>query len=152
MQVFRLSKSKFASELSGEGSRLFGGRWNSRGIEIIYTAETRALALAEMLVHLSLKKFTSRTHSLLVITLPDTISVDHIDVSKLPEDWNKFPSSPDLALIGDNWAKSSSSLALKVPAAAVLGEYNYLINPNHPEFRDIKCHIEKFPYDEMIFK
>jgi RES domain-containing protein len=151
MELFRLSKSQYASELSGEGARLFGGRWNSKGIEVIYTSETRSLALAETLVHLSLKRFTSFTHSLLVLTLPETTFVEEINLKELPADWNKFPSPPALANLGDKWAKDKNSVALKVPAAAVLGEYNFLLNPNHPEFKNIRWRIEKFPYDERIF-
>jgi RES domain-containing protein len=151
MELFRLSKSKYVSELSGEGARLFGGRWNSKGVEVIYTSESRSLALAETLVHLSLKRFTSGTHCLLVVTLPKEASLIEIEIQELPADWNKFPSPPALAYMGDKWAKDRNSLALKVPAAAVLGEYNYILNPNHPEFKDIKWRLEKFPYDERIF-
>jgi RES domain-containing protein len=152
MEVFRLSKSKFSEDLSGEGSRIFGGRWNSKGIEIIYTSETRSLALAENLVHLPLKKFTSVTHSLLAISLPDDYSIKKIFPSQLPKDWNIYPAPASLALIGDQWIKSLESLVLRVPSAAVLGEFNYLINPKHKEFKDIKWRIENFPYDERIFE
>ncbi|MEO6637855.1 MAG: RES family NAD+ phosphorylase [Ginsengibacter sp.] len=152
MEVFRLSREKFASKLSGKGAAIKGARWNSAGIEIIYTAGNRSLAMAEVAVH-----FTMATlpidYMMVTIFIPDDISLQKHPVGDLPVDWNTFPHPSTTQLIGDKFIADNKFCFLQIPSAVTQGDYNLLINPAHSEFRKIKIiKTEKFPFDNRIFK
>jgi RES domain-containing protein len=152
MEVFRLARKKYPIELSGKGASISGARWNSKGTEIIYCAQSRALAIAEVLVHLSLATLTS-DFVMLTIDIPDDISVEVLDTNKLSIDWNVFPCTFETPLLGDDFIRRNEACVLKVPSAVVKGDFNFLINPYYPDFYKIKI-IEQvdFPFDKRIFK
>jgi RES domain-containing protein len=152
IKLYRLSKSEYADELSGEGARKYGGRWNSKGLEIIYASESRSLALNEALAGIGHTKFLHQLYSVLVITFSNEASKLEIHPEELPKNWNISPSPSALKTIGDNWIKNRKSLLLRMPSAAVIGEFNFLINPNHFEFKKIQWSVETFPFDKRIFK
>lgn len=130
MEVYRLSREKFASTLSGKGAALKGARWNSIGVELIYTAGNRSLAMAEVAV--PLRKVT---------------------LSELPADWSTFPHPTSTQEIGDRFVSENRYGILQIPSAVTYGDYNILINPNHSEFKRIKIlDTEHFPFDKRIFK
>jgi RES domain-containing protein len=121
---------------SGEGARIYGGRWNSKGVAVIYTAGSLALASLEMIVNLPapklLQKYVripARINPDLVLDLPEEV---------LPGDWNSRPIAPSTRVIGDQWIKEQHSAILKVPSIVVPEEYNYLLNPAHPDFVNIR--------------
>jgi len=152
MRIFRLSRKKYASELSGIGASKSGNRWNSRGTEIIYCANSRALAMAEVSVHISLTTLP-RDFMMMEIDIPKNISIAILDKKELPERWNDFPHRNETQKIGDNFILNNKHCLLKVPSAVVKGDYNYLINPHHKDFIKIKIHhISIFPFDKRIFK
>jgi len=152
MEVYRLSRKKFADNLSGKGSALNGARWNSVGVELIYSASNRSLAMAEIAVHLTLATIPS-DYKMITIFIPDDISIQKINVSDLPPDWNTFPHPFTTQVIGDKFVAEKKSCIIHVPSAVTKGDYNILINPNHPEFSKIKIiNIDNFPFDERIFK
>lgn len=152
MRVFRLSKQKYSNELSGKGAAKFGNRWNSKGVEMIYSAESRALAMAEVAVHLTLATLPS-DYVMIEIDIPNTVEVEELEVKKLPNNWNNHPPSSTTQKIGDKFIELNNACVLKVPSAVVQGDCNYLINPYHEQFKQLKI-IEtvRFPFDKRIFK
>ena len=152
MRVFRLSKRKYSKELNGKGAAKSGNRWNSKGTEIIYTAESRALAMAEVAVHLTLATLPS-DYVMIEIEIPDNIIIKEIILKELDEDWNNYPPNINTQKIGDEFIDSIKECLLKVPSAVVQGDSNYLINPYHTDFKKIKIiEITDFPFDKRIFK
>jgi RES domain-containing protein len=152
MEVFRLSRKKYKIELSGKGASLAGARWNSKGTEIVYCAQSRALAMAEVVVHLSLA-LVPKDFVMVTITIPDDIIIATLDINLLQRDWNIFPNSFTTQLIGDDFIRTSNYCVLKVPSAVVKGDFNFLINPYHQDFSKIKITSqEDFPFDKRIFK
>lgn len=152
MRVFRLSKRKYSKELNGKGAAKSGNRWNSKGTEIIYTAESRALAMAEVAVHLTIATLP-RDYVMIEIEIPNNIKVKALDLKGLDEDWNNHPPNSITQKIGDNFIDSIDECLLKVPSAVVQGDFNYLINPYHSDFKKIKIiEITDFPFDKRIFK
>lgn len=141
MEVFRLVKEKYAEPLSGIGASLAGGRWNSKGIEVIYTSSSRALAVLEVLVHLPLN-LVPEDLIMLIIFIPDDIKIEQIEIQDLPENWQQFPPLKATQLIGDAFIAIQNSLVLRTHSAVVQGDFNYLINPKHPDFSRIKI-VEK---------
>ncbi|MGO3181326.1 MAG: RES family NAD+ phosphorylase [Aequorivita sp.] len=152
MRVFRLSREKYANDLSGKGAAIFGNRWNSKGVEMLYTAESRALAMAEVLVHLSLAALPD-DYMMIEIEVSDSIKVELLDFNSLDENWNTNPLDLQTQKMGDTFIRSKEKCVLKVPSAVVKGDFNYLLNPNHTEINRIKIKsITKFPFDKRVFK
>ncbi len=152
MEIYRLSKIKYSHELSGIGAAKEGARWNSIGVEMVYTAHNKSLAMAEVAVHFSLANMPSG-YNMLTIYLPDDIPVKEISLDDLPEDWNVFPHSEATKKIGDEFVNENSYCVLKVPSAVTDGDYNYLLNSKHKDFGRIKIIDSKpFPLDKRIFK
>ncbi len=152
MEAYRLSRNKFASTLSGKGAALKGARWNSIGVEIIYTASNRSLAMAEVAVHLTLATLPD-DYMIVTIFIPDDTSLQKLNVTDLPTDWNTFPHPTTTQSIGDRFIAENKFCILQVPSAVTSGDYNLLINPNHPNFKRIKIIAkDKFPFDKRIFK
>jgi RES domain-containing protein len=152
MEVYRLSREQFAGALSGKGAAIKGARWNSIGVEIIYTAANRSLAMAEVSVHLTLATLPV-DYIMATIFIPDNVSLQKLNVTDLPPDWNSFPHPSSTQLIGDQFIADNKYCLLQIPSAVTQGDYNILINPNHQEFKKIKIiATEKFPFDKRIFK
>ncbi len=150
MRVFRLTRSKYKIELSGKGAAKSGNRWNSKGTEIIYCADSRALAMAEVAVHLSLATLPN-DFVMLEIDIPSDVSKSSLSVSKLPVDWNQFPHNIQTQQFGDDFIAKNKTCILKVPSAVVPGDFNYLINPAHKDFLKIKIvGKDKFPFDKRL--
>ncbi len=151
MIVYRISKCVYASDLTGEGARLAGGRWNSRGIPAIYTSESRALCALEVAVHLPLK-LAPKDYCLSVMEIPASL-IFQPDNELLPDRWNHIPHTDASQKYGDAFLQSNQYMALRVPSAIVPEEYNVIINPRHPEISTIKIHdVLSFPFDERLFK
>ena len=124
------------SAFDGEGAGIAGGRWNRIGIPMIYTADSLALAVLEITVHLSqedlLQKFYFRSRVQF-----DSSLVNTLDPIEIPDDWDSLPPSESTQNIGTQWASSQKSVILKVPSTVVREEFNYLINPIHPKFKKL---------------
>lgn len=151
MKVFRLSRKKYSKNLSGKGASFSSNRWNSKGTEIIYSAESRALALAEVAVHLTLATLPS-DYVMIEIDIPDPIHVHVLNEKNLPLDWNMFPHLVDTQEIGDSFIQDLDYCVMKVPSAVVKGDFNFLINPFHKDFKKIKIlHVSAFPIDGRMY-
>ena len=150
MLVYRIAQNQFISDLSGEGARLFGGRWNHRGTPLLYTAESRSLATLELLVHA--QKISALSNlSILTLEIPDKIKIDDIQkLIKLPQDWQKYTSHPELQDTVSKWI-ASDGFILKVPSAIIKEEANFLINPRHKNMKFLKViKTEDFILDERL--
>lgn len=151
MKVFRLHRKKYAITLSGKGASRFGARWNSKGTEIIYTSESRALAMAEVVVHLNAAMMPS-DFVMLEIEIPNSIKILATQKSELPFNWNVFPHLAHTQKIGDEFINNSEYAVLKIPSSVVDGDFNYLINPNHSAFKKIKIiSHHDFIFDARLF-
>ena len=151
MEVYRLSREKYA-DLSGKGAALKGARWNSIGVELIYTAANRSLAMAEVAVHLTLGTIPN-DYVMLTIFIPEDISLQKFNIKDLPDEWNAFPHPASTQAIGDKFFYDKKFCVLQIQSSVTRGDYNYLLNPYHSDFKKIKIiDIEKFPFDQRIFK
>lgn len=152
MRVYRLSRKKYQNHLSGRGAATASNRWNSKGVEMLYTAQNRALALAEVAVHFSVGTLPSG-YVMLEIEIPDELDISLIKEEDLPANWNRFPHIPDTRSFGDNFILNRKTLACRVPSAVVPGEFNVLINPNHPDMEKVEVTaVSDFPIDRRLFK
>lgn len=120
----------------GEGARIVGGRWNSIGKPVVYTAATSSLGLLEMLVRSSGTRLLPFYLAIPVIF--DERSVDRFDRAKLPKGWRLHPSPRDTQEIGDEWIASMQSCVLEVPSVIVPHESNFILNPKHPDFGSLE--------------
>ena len=150
MKVYRITLSKFTSlKASGRAAR-----WNSRGVEMIYTSSTLSLACLENIVHRKDRGLTA-SYRTIIIDIPDAVKKELIKVSELPEKWYEFDNDAyeKCSLVGDEWINNGSSAVLQVPSAIIKTEFNYLINPNHPDFKRVKIvSIEPFSFDPRVNK
>lgn len=149
MIVYRINNCKYVKDLSGQGSALYGGRWNSKGVYIVYTAQSRALALLEAVVHIG--KVPDAGYCIATLEIPDH-SIESIPMEKLPPDWAENPSPNYLKAIGDNFIEANKHLALKLPSALMMEEHNYLLNPSHHLFHKVAIVAERpIKIDERLF-
>jgi RES domain-containing protein len=150
--AWRIVKARHATHaFDGEGARLEGGRWNSPGSPMVYTAGSAALAALEMLVHLG-RGATLPAYVLIACSFEQTL-VSRLDPSRLPAHWRSYPAPPELQLLGDEWLKSNTSPVLEVPSAVIPTEPNYLLNPRHRHFNSVALSLpERFEFDLRLLK
>ncbi len=136
----------------GEGAYRFGGRWNSRGTRILYTAGSLSLAALEMLVHLGSEEILF-SYSFAAAEFDETLVLPIEDFQTLPENWSASPPPLEIQRIGDEWANSKVSAVLRVPTSILPVEFNYLINIGHPELSKIKLgKPQTFTFDKRLYK
>ncbi len=135
--AWRIVKATHAnSAFNGEGARIAGGRWNRIGIPMIYTADSLALAVLEITVHLSQEDLLQKNYYRIWVQFESSL-VTSLDPAEIPDDWDSLPPSESTQNIGTQWASSQKSAILKVPSSVVREEFNYLINPVHPKFKKL---------------
>lgn len=142
MLLYRITNAKYANDLSGNGARLYGGRWNSEGRPMIYLASSRSLAVLESLAHLSPTNLPDDIFMLIIEVANDFMEVN---IKTLPDNWNEYPEPNILKQIGNSFLQKNEPLLLKVPSAIVKEEFNYLMNPLHPKVTEVKI-ISKSPF------
>ena len=136
----------------GEGAYRYGGRWSSPGIRLSYTSEHQSLALLEYFVHLDQDDPPSDL-VLAIAELPDDLSRERIDIADLPKTWRAPAAPPKLARIGDEFIERGEHCLLLVPSVHAPSEFNWLINPTHPEFRRLVMREpEPLSYDSRMFR
>ncbi len=149
MIVYRIANTAYSNDISGTGAKLLGGRWNSRGIPILYTSGHISLALLEMLVNTQFKDYAIPL-DLLSIQFPDSIELAEVSSKKLKKDWIK--DFEYTRFIGDEFLKDKQRLVLKIPSAVIPEEHNFLINPLHPDFKKVKIlDTRSFRTDVRLF-
>lgn len=137
MRFWRICSRRYAGKAAtGEGAALYPGRWNSRGVRVVYASTSLALAATETFVHLHPK---TQPNDLVSIEgeIPDKVKIDRVDLSRLPRDWHE-PRETLARRFGDDWIRAAKTVALFVPSAAINGEWNLLLNPAHSDFGKIK--------------
>ena len=143
LEAWRIIKEKHAATaFSGEGAAKTGGRWNSRGVAVIYTSSTKSLAALESLVHLNppvLFKYVA-----IRIKFDDTL-LEIMPARNLPADWRAEPPPPSSKAVGDGWVWEARSAVLALPSVLISGEPNYLLNPAHPDFKKISIGKPEWP-------
>jgi len=135
--AWRIIKNTYATQaFDGEGARLLGGRWNSPGHRVVYTSQSASLATLEILVHLG-SSAALASWVLMACRIPDGL-IQVAGRAGLPKHWRRFPAPADLQRIGNEWIISGASAVLEVPSAIIETEHNYLLNPEHRDFRKIE--------------
>jgi len=149
MICYRFCHRRYAEDLSGQGSRLFGGRWNSKGLPALYCSSSISLALLEILIHAV--SFETLKNQMLVTLAVDEKEMKATKVSKLKENWQL-----DLAYsqyIGDSFLSLQKNLILQVPSAIVAEEFNFVFNPSHSSISHVKVEdIKPYGIDNRLFK
>lgn len=136
MQVLRIVTRKWKDHaFTGEGARLYGGRWNPKGTAVVYTAASRALALLEMLVQ---DEPLRAAYWIIPATIPDTVRIEYVPLKSLPQNWIAGAQEKMLRTIGLTWISRGKSAVLAVPSALMPAETNYLLYPHHPDFTQIQ--------------
>jgi RES domain-containing protein len=148
-EAWRIVEEKHAaSAFSGEGAAKYGGRWNSRGVPVVYTSSTKSLAALENLVHLNPPV---RFKYVAIRVKFDDALVEIVPLKALPPNWRAEPPPASSKGIGDAWVLSARSAVLALPSVIVSGEPNYLLNPAHLDFHRISIgKPEKFTFDPRL--
>jgi RES domain-containing protein len=134
---WRIIKEKHARTVfSGEGARLFGGRWNSPGISAVYCSEHLSLAALEIVVHIVPVTLRDKYRAYRV-TFDDRLATT-INERKLPKGWDAQPPAATSQTIGDEWVKSGRTAVLIVPSVLIRLERTFLLNPKHPDFQKLE--------------
>ncbi|MFN2542618.1 MAG: RES family NAD+ phosphorylase [Chthoniobacterales bacterium] len=134
---WRIVKEKHAqAAFSGEGARIFEGRWNSAGVRMVYCSANLALAALEILVHTQPVRLRDKLRAFRVSF--DERIMEIVELKKLPKGWNAQPPGPLSKRIGDDWIKSGRSAVLAPPSVLVPLERSFLLNPKHSDFAKIK--------------
>ncbi|MGB6869848.1 MAG: RES family NAD+ phosphorylase [Acidobacteriaceae bacterium] len=143
IEAYRISKEPNpAKAFSGQGAKDWGGRWNSKGVAVVYTAAHRSLSILEVLVHVKggagagTAPIGAPFHVYAVSF--DAALLEELPVSSLPAGWNSEPPASASQSLGDAWVLAARRPVLAVPSVIVPEERNYLLNPNHPHFPEIK--------------
>jgi len=136
LSVWRITTAAFArSAFAGDGARLFGGRWNAKGVSMVYTAASQSLAMLEMLVQ---DQPLRARYMMIEARIPSAVTIDRVRVGDLPSDWREIGARERLQVIGAEWARKGTAAVLAVPSAIVPAESNYLLNPLHSDFKRIR--------------
>ncbi|MGH2620874.1 MAG: RES family NAD+ phosphorylase, partial [Anaerolineales bacterium] len=151
VRVWRICRRRYAA-FDGEGARLYQRRWNQRGTRIVYTSESLSLAALEYFVNLD-TDLTPDDLVSIAAEVPDQLPVHRVAVADLPDDWQSFPAPAALQELGTTWASQAATAVLAIPSAVIPQEWNYLLNPAHPDFRRIRIHKpQAFFLDPRLWK
>jgi len=149
--IWRLCRAVHAAgAFSGEGARRYGGRWNSRGVPMVYCSSSLALAAVELFVHLDPTQAPSDMVAISA-TLPEDEPSRAIAQDELPPDWWANPA--ETRALGDAWIREGSSLSLRVPSVPIRAEWNVLVNPLHPRMAEVRIDPpQPFVFDARMFE
>lgn len=152
MRFWRICRLRFAAAAAtGEGARLYGGRWNSPGVSVVYASTSLALAAVETFVNI---EPNLQPDDLVSVAgdLPDDLNTDRIDLKALRRDWHSRRDH-SLCHFGDNWIREGKTVALLVPSAAIRNDWNVLLNPAHCDFQKVRFEAPvPFQFDARMFR
>jgi len=147
-----LKKTRRADAFSGEGARLYGGRWNHHGTPMVYLADCLALAALESFVHL-VSADKQIPHFAFRVEIPAPLKIEQFALEQLPANWREFPTPDQCKDLGTKWMADNRSVALALPSVLVPNQFNILLNPGHPDFSRVR--IEEwgdFSFDPRMWK
>lgn len=151
MIAYRISKIHFARDVTGEGARLAGGRWNPVGIPVLYASESRALAALEYYVHIPAPRILPRRLAIVSYEVPESVTTETVSIADLPADWRSYPAPPALQDLGREWVRRGRSFILRVPSALMPEETNLIFNPAHPDMRLLTIKdVQDFVFDSRL--
>ena len=152
MRLWRICRARYAgAAASGEGARLFGGRWNSRGVSVVYASTSLALAAVETFVNLE-PNLAPDDYVSIAVNVPDSLTIERIEVKALPRDWYRSRNE-GLQRLGDEWVRLGRTVGMFVPSTVIRGDWNMLLNPAHADFPKIKFQEpERFVFDARMFR
>jgi len=133
MFVYRISKKSYINDLSGIGAGLHGGRWNPKGVNMVYSSSSIALASLEYLFH-NYHLLSTDKLCLAKIEVGSPSPLLEYKSKELPENWNlQLGTQYASQQIGKDFILSGICYVMKVPSAIVPGEFNLLLNPYHSQ-------------------
>ena len=148
MKLYRLTETRFASDLTGTGGLYGPGRWHNEGTRLLYTAQHVSLAIVEVLAN---TEILPRDYSLVTFELPVTASIRQLTGDELPANRRDVPAPAALADFATIWIQQNQHWVLRVPSVQSPTEYNYLLNPLHPEHQTLKVvSIEPHPFHARL--
>ena len=149
MKLYRLGKAPYISDTSGQGGLYYGGRWHRIGSQILYTAEHLSLAKLEVLAN---SPVLPRKYFALTLEIPDDTPFLQYSPSDLPANWQQVPYPAELAELGRAWLTEGKYWVLRVPSAHAPNEWNYLLNPLHPDHTRLLrvVSVEPHPFDARL--
>ncbi|HXW83614.1 MAG TPA: RES family NAD+ phosphorylase [Candidatus Binataceae bacterium] len=152
MRFWRICRRRYAARAAtGEGARLYGGRWNSRGVSVVYASSSLALAAIETFVNLE-PKFLPKDLVSTEGQIPDDVEIARLDLKRLPKNWRRSRDE-SLQRLGDEWIVASKTVALTVPSAPIANEWNVLLNPAHQDFRRVSFEQPRpFQFDPRMLR
>jgi RES domain-containing protein len=155
MRIWRICRAPYVGEaFSGEGARRFGGRWNSRGVPMVYSSTSLALAAMELFVHLE-PGLAPGDLVYLAAILPEGEPARTVDQAELPPEWwdDDTTAEAPARKLGDAWIRERSSLAIMVPSVPIRVEWNVLLNPAHPRMNELRIEApQPFIFDARMFR
>lgn len=149
MKVYRICRRQYAA-FDGEGARRKSGRWNQDGLAVVYTASSLSLAALEVLVHTDAHLLPA---DLVYIEaeIPESVKITEIKKETLPTDWQQEPASNSTKDLGHEWLSASQTAILSIPSTIITIECNYMLNPAHPEFKNIRINPPvNFTFDPRL--
>tara|TARA_R110002050_G_scaffold109799_1_gene221448 strand:+ start:198794 stop:199252 length:459 start_codon:yes stop_codon:yes gene_type:complete len=150
MKIYRLAKEEYISDFSGEGARLYGGRWNLKGTPCFYAAENAAMCLLEFVVQYN-KEALPHDAVMAEIELPDNLKITELTPDELPLNWDKVGENYATQRFGSEFFRNFHNIGFKVPSVVTPFGYNYILNPHHKDFKKLKLVGQKpFILDERI--
>lgn len=152
VEVWRITAPEYAdTAYSGEGARLWGGRWGSPGYRVVYASGSLALATLEVLAGANDRR---RLRGYLAVSATfDERHLELMDAPALPAGWDARPYTAASQAVGDAWLADERSLALRVPSVVVPSEWNVLLNPGHPAFGEVTVGPPTVaPFDPRLLK
>ena len=148
MLVFRITSKPYATDLLGTGCLYAGGRWHYKGTQILYTSEHVSLCKLEILAN---SPVIPKNQALVTIEIPDDASVLTFEQQALPDNWWQFPYPDTLASLTEQWIEQGKFWIMKVPSAHSFTEFNYLLNPMHPDHRMAEIiRVEDIHFDKRL--
>ncbi|WP_181304066.1 RES family NAD+ phosphorylase [Rufibacter sp. XAAS-G3-1] len=150
MVVYRITGKKHSNDLAGTGAAMYGGRWNKKGTPVLYTGESKEIALLETIVHTP-PMLVPET-DILTLEIPDN-SIKEIKISDLPKNWTDYPAPTILSEIAEAWVQKDETVALKVPSCIIHSASNYILNCRHQHYSQVKLiEIKDFHFDSRLRK
>ncbi|MVM30058.1 RES domain-containing protein [Spirosoma sp. HMF4905] len=148
MKLYRITKTKYANDLQGTGGLYGPGRWHREGTQLLYLAEHVSLAKLEVLAN---SRIIPKNQSLVTVEIPADATITVVNSNDLPIDWEKLPYLEELATRTDRWIAEQKFWIMRVPSAHAPIEFNFLLNPFHPEHSKLKLiSIEPHPFDPRL--